>query len=265
MTTLNERAAKGAEIRARFGGGVASPGSVPASREMAPDLHRIADEALFGSIWQRPALSILRREMITLTALTVLQRENQLQRHVSNAVNLGLTPQQVIEVMIHAAWYSGVPAAFTSMGVAKQVFDERGIEFAPQLVFNPDETPDDLYQRGTARRQELMGPPPANPGPGPVTQAEREFNRLSAEYYWGSVWTRPGLELADRSICTLAALTALGREGPLRSHIRGALHIGLSAEEIVEVFIHTTFYSGIPFTRAAIDAANEIFRNEHGM
>ena len=260
MTTLNERFQKGLEIRSKFvGGGPIGSGSVPASQEVAPDLHRIAGEALFGTIWQRSGLPIHRREMITLSALTVLQRENQLTRHVSNALNLGLTPQQVIEVMIHASWYGGVPTAFNAMGVAKDVFDGLGINFEPQLVFDPSETPDDLYQRGAARREELMGPP-AEGRPGPVTQAERDFNRLSTEYYWGSVWNRPGLELADRSICTLACLTVLGREGPLRSHISGALHIGLTPEEIVEVFIHACFYGGIPFTRAAIDAANEIFR-----
>ena len=45
----------------------------------------------------------------------------------------------------------------------------------------------------------------------------------------------------------------------MRSHIKGALNIGLDQEEIVEVFIQTTFYGGLPFTRAAIDIANEIF------
>ena len=104
-----------------------------------------------------------------------------------------------------------------------------------------------------------MGAPIKTPSPAPVTQAEREFNRLTTEYYWGAVWTRPGLDLQSRSICTLAALTVLGREGPLRSHIKGALNIGLDQEEIIEVFIQTTFYGGLPFTRAAIDIANEIF------
>ena len=259
MTTLDERAKKGAEIRARFGGGVPTSGSVPGSREMAPDLHRIADEALFGSIWQRPALNIQHREMIVLSVLTVLQRENQLRRHVESATTLGLTAQQVIEVMIHASFYGGVPTAFTSMGVAQEVFKSNDIPFSPQLVFDSTETPEDLYQRGTKRREELMGAPIETPSPAPVTQAEREFNRLTTEYYWGSVWTRPGLDLQSRSICTLAALTVLGREGPLRSHIKGALNIGLDQEEIVEVFIQTTFYGGLPFTRAAIDIANEIF------
>jgi 4-carboxymuconolactone decarboxylase len=262
MTTLDERAKRGAEILARLGAAPPGGGStVAGSRKVAPDIHRIVDEALFGSIWQRPGLKIEHREMIVLSALTVLQRENQLRRHVAIAINLGLASQQVIEVMIHAAFYSGVPAAFTSMGVAHEVFEANGIPFTPQLVFDPNETPDDLYQRGVERREELMGPSSGSGTPGPVTQAEVEFNRLTTEYYWGAVWTRPGLDLTSRSICTMAALTVLGREGPLRSHINGALNIGLTQEEIIEVFIQTTFYGGLPFTRAAIDLANEIFRS----
>jgi 3-oxoadipate enol-lactonase/4-carboxymuconolactone decarboxylase len=109
-----------------------------------------------------------------------------------------------------------------------------------------------------------MGAPTGALGTGPVTQAEREFTRLTTEYYWGSVWTRPGLDLQSRSICTMACLTVLGREGPLRSHINGALNIGLTQEEIIEVFIQTTFYGGLPFTRAAMDIANGIFRAKNG-
>jgi len=259
MTTLDERYQKGLEIRTKFGGGTPRSGWATESGELAPDLYRIIDEALFGSIWQRPGLKTEHREMSTLTVLTVLQKENQLRRHTGNALNLGLSPPQIIEVFIHAAFYSGIPTALNTLAIAKEVFAERGIDFTPQRVFDTTETPDDLYERGAARRRELMGEPSAS-ALGPVTQAERDFNRLTTEYYWGSVWTRPGLDLESRSICTLSALTALGREGPLRSHIRGALNIGLTQEQILEVFIHTTFYCGLPFTRAAIDLANEIFR-----
>jgi len=259
MTTLDERAQKGLETRTKFGGGTPRSGWAKESGELAPDLYRIIDEALFGSIWQRPGMKTEHREMSTLTVLTVLQKDNQLRRHTGNALNLGLSPEQIIEVFIHAAFYSGVPSALNTLAIAKEVFAERGIDFTPARVFDTTETPDDLYARGAARRRELMGEPSGS-ALGPVTQAERDFNRLTTEYYWGSVWTRPGLDLESRSICTLSALTALGREGPLRSHIRGALNIGLTQEQIVEVFIHTTFYCGLPFTRAAIDLANEIFR-----
>ncbi len=56
----------------------------------------------------------------------------------------------------------------------------------------------------------------------------------------------------------------MGREGPLRGHVNGALNIGLTQEEIIEVFVQTTFYGGLPFTRAAMDIANEIFREKSG-
>ena len=82
MTTLDERFQKGIETRTRFGGGTLTGGSALAAWEVAPDLNRIAGEFLFGSIWPRPALKTEQREMITLTILTVLKRDNQVRRHL---------------------------------------------------------------------------------------------------------------------------------------------------------------------------------------
>jgi 4-carboxymuconolactone decarboxylase len=259
--TLDERYQKGIETRTEFGGGTLATLNTSLAWDVAPDLNRIAGEFLFGSIWHRPALKTQQREMITLTCLTVLKRDNQVRRHLGNALNLGLTPIQIVEVLMHSSFYSGVPATLDALTIASEVFKEKGVDYTPQEIFDPSETPDDLYNRGVARRTEYMGPP-ASGGQGPVTQAEREFSRLTTEYYWGSIWNRPGLDLPDRSICTMAALTALGRESQLASHIRGALNVGLTQEEIVEVFIHATFYCGLPFTRSAIDLANEIFRSQ---
>lgn len=261
MATLEERFQQGLEIRAKFGGGTPIESTVPDSRELAPDLHRIAGEALFGSIWTRPALGLEHREMITLSVLTVLERETQLKRHISNALNMGLSPEQIVEVLIHVAFYGGIPAAYNALAIAKDVFDRQRIAFVPPSIYNPADDPEDLYRRGVAIRTQYMGEGSQERRGQPVTTAEKEFARLTTEYYWGSVWTRPGLDLQSRSICTLAALSSLGREGPLRSHIRGARHIGISQEEIIEVFIHTAFYVGLPFTRVAMDIANDIFRD----
>ncbi len=51
----------------------------------------------------------------------------------------------------------------------------------------------------------------------------------------------------------------MGREGPLRSHIRGALNISLTQNQIIEVFGHMTLYPGIPFARGAMDTCHDIF------
>ena len=186
MTTLDERFQKGIETRTKFGGGTLTGGSTPLAWPMAPDLNQIAGQFLFGSIWHRPALKDHQREMITLTCLTVLKRDNQTRRHLGNALNLGLTPIQIIEVLMHSSFYSGVPATLDALAIAKEVFEEKQVNYTPQEVFDTSETPDDLFNRGVARRVEYMGPP-SDSGLGPVTEAEKEFNRLTQEYYWGSV------------------------------------------------------------------------------
>ena len=187
-----------------------------------------------------------------------MNREVQLKRHLGNALNVGLTPEQLVELIIHDTWYGAAPAGIQALTLCKEVFEERGIDFTPSRIHDTDEDPDSLFQRGEELRQRYMGT--TSPSrPNPPTQAERELGRITGEYYWGATWTRPGLDLTSRCICTMACLAALGREGPLRSHIRGALNIGLTQDQIIEVFGHMTLYAGIPFARGAMDIANEIF------
>ena len=258
MSELNERYERGQETRRMFGGGQIASGSSPGAWELAPDLERIIGEALFGTIWKRPLLTPAQREMVTLSCLIVLNREVQLRRHLDNALNVGLTPEQIVELIIHDTWYGGAPAGIQALTLCKQVFEERGINFTPSKVHDGSEDADSLSRRGEELRRSYMGT--SSPSrPSPPTKAEQELGVITGEYYWGATWTRPGLDLTSRCICTMTCLAALGREGPLRSHIRGALNIGLSRDQIIEVFGHMTLYAGIPFARGAMDIANEIF------
>ena len=275
MGELDDRYERGQETRRMFGGGQISGGSSPGAWDIAPDLERILGEALFGTIWKRPALTPVQREMITLYSgvgtfvlirptqtfyerIIVMNREVQLKRHLSNALNVGLTPDQVVELIIHHTWYGGAPAGIQALTLCKEVFEERGIEFTPTRIHDASEDPDSLFQRGDEFRRSYMGIT-STARPAPPTEAERELGRTTGEYYWGATWTRPGLDLPSRCLCTMTCLAALGREGPLRSHIRGALNIGFTQDQIIEVFGHMTLYAGIPFARGAMDIANEIF------
>lgn len=78
-----------------------------------------------------------------------------------------------------------------------------------------------------------------------------EFYQLSTEHAWGAVWTRPGLELKQRSLVSVSALAALGRSHELRIHLNGALNNGWTPEELREVCLHLAAYAGFP---AALDA-----------
>ena len=260
MTELDDRYERGQETRRMFGGGQITGGSSPGAWDIAPDLERILGEALFGTIWKRPALTPVQREMITLSCLIVMNREVQLKRHLGNSLNIGLTPEQVVELIIHDTWYGGAPAGIQALTICKEVFEERGVDFTPARIHDSNEDPDSLFQRGDEYRRNYMGGG-GGARPAPPTEAERELGRVTGEYYWGATWTRPGLDLPSRCLCTMTCLAALGREGPLRSHIRGALNIGFTQDQIIEVFGHMTLYAGIPFARGAMDIANDIFNN----
>src|SRR5215831_14754289 len=81
--------------------------------------------------------------------------------------------------------------------------------------------------------------------------------RLSDEFAFGRVYTRPGLDLKTRSMLTVAALTVLGRDDYLRRHLQGALHVGVTPAEIKEILMQMAFYGGMPVALKALRIAQE--------
>lgn len=84
--------------------------------------------------------------------------------------------------------------------------------------------------------------------------------RFVMEFPYGDIYSRPGLDLKSREIATVAALTALGNAQPqLQSHIEGALNVGCTREEIIEVIIQMAVYAGFPAAINGVTAAKKVF------
>ena len=95
---------------------------------IAPDLAKYTIEFPFGDVYQRPGLDLKSREIATVAALTALGHcLPQLNVHINGALNVGCTPEEIIEIIIQMAVYDGFPAALNAMFVAKEVFQERNI------------------------------------------------------------------------------------------------------------------------------------------
>ena len=96
--------------------------------DIAPELgHQIVAWG-YGDIYARPELEPRQRQLVTLGILTALGgSEAQLEVHVDASLNVGLTPQQIIEVFLHSSVYCGFPRALNAVGVARKVFTERGL------------------------------------------------------------------------------------------------------------------------------------------
>jgi len=84
---------------------------------------------------------------------------------------------------------------------------------------------------------------------------------LTEEVIYGDVWEREELPKRDRSLITIAALIAMGRERQLVGHLGRALDNGVTHEEIVETITHLAFYSGWPAAMTAAAIAKDVFAN----
>jgi 4-carboxymuconolactone decarboxylase len=115
------------------------------------------------------------------------------------------------------------------------------------------------YDRGLAVRREVLGDSYVEQEAGRTTDLTRDFQTLVTEFAWGTIWTRPGLDRRSRSMITLTALIARGRDEELALHIRAALRNGLSRDEIKEVLLQTAVYCGVPDANAAFRIAQGVF------
>jgi 4-carboxymuconolactone decarboxylase len=116
----------------------------------------------------------------------------------------------------------------------------------------------DLSKQGMELRAKLWGEKQAKTGEEFLKQFDEGFATFLNEQLFGGIWTRPGLPTKTRSMITLAALMALGRGPELRLHMQGALNLGITQQEIKELIIHLSQYSGVPTAIEAIRAFREV-------
>jgi len=125
--TRRDRFERGMEVLTRIDG-EGGQKVIASLADVSPELgHQVVAWA-FGDIYDRPGLAARDRQLVTLGMLTALGGcEPQLDVHINAALNVGLTPQEIVEALLHSAVYCGMPKALNATFVAKKVFGERGV------------------------------------------------------------------------------------------------------------------------------------------
>lgn len=90
--------------------------------DIAPDFADLSDRVLFGEVWERPGLSKRDRSLVTVAALVAGYRHNELPGHVARALANGVTKEELVETVMHLAFYTGWPTANTAIPVLRQAF-----------------------------------------------------------------------------------------------------------------------------------------------
>ena len=88
------------------------------ARPFTPQLAALVDDPLFAQVWERSGLSKRDRSLITVAALVVLYRPEQLAAHLIRARDNGVTKEELSEAITHLAFYGGFPAAISASAIA---------------------------------------------------------------------------------------------------------------------------------------------------
>jgi 4-carboxymuconolactone decarboxylase len=221
------------------------------ARAVTPALADYSDNVLFGDVWERAALPKRDRSIVTVTALIGGGHTLQMKNHMNRALDNGVKPRELTEIITHLAFYAGWPRAMSAVAVAKEVFAQRGVA--------PDQLADDpggllpVDEASEAKVAAILAERVGATVPALV--------RYTTSVLFGDVWRRANLAPRDRSLVTIAALIAAGQVDQLVSHMNRGMDNGLSETEISEVITHLAFYAGWPRAMSAVRVAKTVFES----
>ncbi len=224
----------------------------PAVYDVAPGLGHFTDSVLFGEVWERAELRPRDRSLVTVAALVATGRTAQIGGHVRRALDNGVTPAEIGELITQLAFYSGWPNAISAVSEVKTVFDERSI--GP--VANSAAARIALEAVAEARRAATV-----NAAVAPTAAALAD---LTNRVLFGDLWQRPDLSARDRSLVTMTALVAIGQPEQLPFHANRAMDNGLTAAEAAEAVTHVAFYAGWPRAMSAVPVLKAVFDSRSG-
>jgi 4-carboxymuconolactone decarboxylase len=228
----------------------AAPGSptLEQVQTVAPALAKYARGPV-GDLWTRPGLSPRDRSIVTLAALIARNQTIEMPRHLNLALDNGVKPREISEIITHLAFYSGWANAMSAVAVAKDVFAERKIGADQLPAASPSPLPID--QAWETNRERRVGEQFGAAFPGLV--------QYTTDVLFRDLWLRPDLAPRDRSLVTVGALIANGQVAQLPAHLNKAMDNGLTQTEASEAVTHLAFYVGWPNAFSAMPVAKEVF------
>ena len=218
-------------------------------RTVAPALEKYTQAHLYGDIWKRSDLSRRDRSIVSLAVLITRNQFAPLNYYLGQALDNGVKPAEISELIVHLAFYAGFANAFGAIGPARDVFAQRGIGPDQIPPASPQLLP--LDEAAEAQRAVRVGESAGPVSPGLVKD--------TGELLFKDLWLRPDLAPRDRSLVTVSSLIASGQVAQMPYHLNKAMDNGLTKNEASEVISHVAFYAGWPNAFSAVPVAKSVF------
>jgi 4-carboxymuconolactone decarboxylase len=235
---------------------IASSAAQAEGMKMLEDMHRVAPAlekysqgTLLGDVWKRAGLSGRDRSIVTLAALIARNQTVEMAFYLNLALDNGVKPREISEIITHLAFYSGWANAASAVAVAKDVFAARHIGTDQLSVASPALLP--LDEATEAQRADRVEQQFGSVFPGIV--------QYTTNVLFRDLWLRPDLAPRDRSLVTVSALIAAGQVAQISYHLNRAMDNGLTQLQAAEAITQLAFYAGWPNVFSALPVAKEVF------
>lgn len=233
-----------------------TPNTVSSLSKTDPEFAAIIENFAFDEVMQNSDLDDRRRFLCILAGLMGIQARDMFKTFVDGALNFGVDPVEIKEVIYQATPYLGMGRSLHFLITANDAFTARGIKLP--LEGQETVTGDARLEAGNAVQVSVFGEGIRESwAKGP--EARRPINKMLADNCFGDYYTRKGLSVSDREMVTFCFLVAQGGAHPqCISHAIGNLKIGNSRELLYDIMHQLTPYIGYPRALngiAAIDNA----------
>lgn len=216
---------------------------------VAPALERYTNDAVRNDLWKRPDLSPRDRSIVTVAALIARNHTAELPHYLNVALDSGVKPSEISEIITHLAFYSGWGNAGSAVAVTREVFAARKIGADQLAPASARLLP--LDQAAEEKRAAAVGDQFGKVAPGLV--------RYTTDLLFNDLWLRPDLAPRDRSLVTVSALIAAGQVAQITFHLNRAMDNGLTQAQAAEAITHLAFYAGWPNAMSALPIAKDVF------
>jgi 4-carboxymuconolactone decarboxylase len=232
------------------------PGHKSTLQVTDPEFIELFDNFAFDEVISYENLDTGTRVMMILASTIGSQAVTEFKVMVGAALNVGVTPVQIKEVLYQSVPYVGIAKVIDFIHAANEVLQTRGIKLP--VEGQSTTTAETRYERGLAVQKEIFGEmidTIYKESPGDQIHIQ---NFLSANCF-GDYYTRKGLDIKTRELLTLSFLIALGGTEPqIKGHIKGNVNVGNDRQTLLSVITQLLPYVGYPRTLNAIRCLNEV-------
>lgn len=219
-----------------------------------PELIEIFDNFAFDEVTAQSKLDTKTRLTLILAAVIGSQAVNEYKVIAGAALNVGITPVEIKEILYQSVAYVGMARAFDFLQATNDVLTGRGhqLPLAPQSTT----TAETRYEKGLAAQKAIFGTM-IDDVYDKSPKDQLHIQRFLSANCFGDFYTRTGLDMKMRELITLSILIAMGADAQVKGHVRENLNIGNGRDVLIDVVTQLLPWVDYPRTLNALNAVNE--------